>query len=391
MSYMEGAIGIIGGGQLGKMLIQEGKKLGLKFNILDPSVNCPAASIADKHIVGSFYDGRKLQELAEVSEIITYEFEHIDADLLVTLMASGHKIYPSPLTLKLIQDKYLQKLFLKENNIPTPDFTAINSLEELYKAGMSFGYPMLLKLRKGGYDGKGNYIVGSEGEVEEAYVALGGGQKPLMAEAFVNYRMEISAIVARGTNRQQEVYPLSENQHNNNILRTTIVPARLTDEAAVKGREIALKTLAFLEGIGVFCIEMFVDAEDNVFVNEIAPRTHNSGHYSIEGCYTSQFAQHLRCILGLPLGSSQLIHPSVMINLLGEEKNEGRARLVGVEEALAIKGLYLHFYGKAETKPFRKMGHITIVDNCLQEALRKTAYITDKVKVLGEKGGETHE
>ncbi len=391
MSYMEGAIGIIGGGQLGKMLIQEGKKLGLKFNILDPTLNCPAASIADKHIVGSFYDSSKLLELAEASEIITYEFEHIDADLLVSLMEKGHRIYPSPLTLKLIQDKYLQKMFLKENNIPTPKFTAINSIEELYKAGMSFGYPMLLKLRKGGYDGKGNYLISREEQVPEAYVALGGGKKPLMAEAFVDYSMEISAIVARGANSQLEVYPLSENQHENNILRTTIVPARLTDEAAVKGREIALRTLELLEGIGVFCIEMFVDAENNVYVNEIAPRTHNSGHYTIEGCYTSQFAQHLRCILGLPLGSCQLIHPSVMINLLGEEKNEGKARLVGAVEALAMPKLYLHLYGKEETKPLRKMGHITIVDESLEEALCKAVSIAGKVKVIAEKGEEQHE
>ena len=384
-------VGIIGGGQLGKMMIQEGKKMGLRFIILDPAANCPAASIADGQIIGDYYDETKLRELSKVSSLITYEFEHIAAELLVKLAEEGCSIYPSPLTLRLIQDKFHQKTFLHENNIPTPKFMAINSLEELYKAGILLSYPFLLKLRRGGYDGKGNFLIKEEGEVLEAYEALGGGNSMLMAEAFVDFRLEISAIVARGIKGELEIYPLAENIHQDNILRTTIAPARISEAISIKGRSIALKTMELLEGVGVFCIEMFVASDDRILVNEIAPRTHNSGHYTMEGCYTSQFAQHLRCILGLPLGSTELIHPSVMINLLGEKGFTGKARLAGVSEALKVSNSYLHFYGKEEVKALRKMGHINVVDETVEGALFKANQINKLIKVIGDIGGEVNE
>jgi len=391
MVFNEIIIGIVGGGQLGKMMIQEGKKMGLKFIILDPAANCPAASIADGHIIGDFYDEAKLRELAKESSLITYEFEHIAAELLVKLADEGYSIYPSPLTLKLIQDKFLQKTFLKENNLPTPDFIAINSLQELYKAGMLLGYPFLLKLRRGGYDGKGNYLIRGEAEVLEAYEALGGDKSLLMAEAFVDFRLEISAIVARGRRGELEVYPLAENLHQDNILRTTIAPARVSEELAIKAKDIALRAMELLEGVGVFCIEMFVASDERILVNEIAPRTHNSGHYTMEGCYTSQFAQHLRCILGLPLGSTELIHPSVMINLLGEKGFSGKARLAGLAEALRIPKSYIHFYGKEEVKGLRKMGHINVIDETVEGAILKADQVRRLIRVIGDKGGEVNE
>lgn len=379
----ETIVGIIGGGQLGRMMILEGRKLGLKFVVLDPCPHCPSASIADRLIVGSFYDMSKLRELADASQIITYEFEHIGAEALLQLAEEGHKIYPSPLTLQMIQDKYLQKTFLKENSIPTPDFLAVSSLEELYRAGISFGFPMLLKQRKGGYDGKGNHLIEREEDIPEAFNAMKGEANQLMVEAFVNYRLEISAIVAGGRTGEIKIYPLSENLHENNILKRTIVPARISDVIAEKARGIAMDIVKLLEGIGIFCIEMFVDSDNNILVNEIAPRTHNSGHYSLEGCYTSQFFQHLRCILNLPLGSTALIHPCVMLNLLGEEGYSGEGRLDGLEAALGIPKVYVHYYDKKETKPHRKMGHITIVDEVLEQALIKAEEAASLVKAIG--------
>lgn len=212
-----------------------------------------------------------------------------------------------------------------------------------------------------------------------------------MVEAFVDFRMEISAIVARGTNGEQVIYPLSENIHHDNILETTIAPARISEELAMKGKEVALKTMELLEGIGIFCIEMFIDSNNNILVNEIAPRTHNSGHYTLEGCYTSQFAQHLRCILDLPLGSTELINPSVMINLLGDEDYKGKPKLIGVNEALQLSKVYIHFYGKETTKPLRKMGHVTIIDDSIEEALEKAEEVKRRVKVIGEIKEAGHE
>lgn len=379
----ETVVGIIGGGQLGRMMILEGKKLGLKFIVLDPSPQCPSASIADRLIVGSFYDMAKLRELADASQIVTYEFEHIGTDALLQLVEAGNKIYPSPLTLQMIQDKYLQKTFLRENSIPTADFLAINSLEELYRAAMSFGFPMLLKQRRGGYDGKGNLLIEREEDIPKAYNAMKDELNQLMVEAFVNYKLEISAIVAAGRTGEIKIYPLSENLHENNILKRTIVPARISEALAEKVSGIALDTVELLEGIGVFCIEMFIDTDNNILVNEIAPRTHNSGHYTLEGCYTSQFSQHLRCILNLPLGSTALIHPCVMINLLGEEGYSGEGRIDGLEAALELSKVYIHYYDKKETKPRRKMGHITIINEALEEALKKAEKLESLVKVVG--------
>lgn len=384
MNFTDKKIGIIGGGQLGRMMILEGKKMGLKFVVLDPSPKCPAASIADRHIIGSFYDEDKLRELAEASQIITYEFEHIGAEALLKLVEEGHKIYPSPLTLQMIQDKYLQKTFLRKNSIPTGDFKAVGSMVELYEAAISFGFPMLLKQRRGGYDGKGNFLIKREEDIPKAYKAMLGDSNSLMVEAYVNYKMEISAIVAAGRTGEIKVYPISENIHENNILKKTIAPARISEDLAEKGRSIALDTMKLLQGIGVFCVEMFIDADNKVLVNEIAPRTHNSGHYTLEGCYTSQFSQHLRCILNLPLGSTALIHPCVMINLLGEGGYGGKGRLDGIEAALGLSKVYVHYYDKEDTKPQRKMGHVTIMEKALEVALEKAEEVEKLVKVIGD-------
>ncbi|SCY72584.1 5-(carboxyamino)imidazole ribonucleotide synthase [Alkaliphilus peptidifermentans] len=377
-------IGIIGGGQLGKMMAIEGKKLGLKFIILDPQPDCPAATVVDELIIGSFYDEIKIKELANKTDVVTYEFEHIHADLLKTMEQEGYKIYPSPSTLKIIQDKYQQKKFLTEQGLPVPKFKAVTGLEDLNRAVMELGLPILLKSRRGGYDGKGNYLIKTMEEIEIAYKSLGGKDDTLMVEAFVDFEMEVSAIVARGIYGDQKVYPLSENIHEDNILITTIVPARVKRAIEEKAKAVAQKSMEVLGGIGVFCIEMFIDREGNVLVNEIAPRVHNSGHYTIEGCSTSQFAQHLRGILGLPLGSTNLRKSSVMINLLGDANSKGTASIIGVEKVLKESEAYLHIYGKKESKPQRKMGHVTVLDSDINEALGKAQLIRGYIKIIGE-------
>lgn len=377
-------IGIIGGGQLGKMMVSEGKKLGLFFAILDPLHDCPASSMVDKHIVADFYNKEEIRRLAEITDVITYEFEHIDADILMELEEEGYKIFPSPATLKIIQNKLHQKVFLRQQGIPVPDFQKIETLEELQDAVKSNGLPLLLKSCRGGYDGKGNFLIKTSEDISGAFEALGGKGSELMMEAYVPFVKEVSVIVARGANGEIKTYPLGENIHENNILKTTIVPARVTKEIKEKAKALAFKTMEVLKGIGIFCIEMFVDEDNNLLVNEIAPRTHNSGHYTIEACSTSQFSQHLRAIMELPLGSTSLVSPAVMINLLGEGGYEGKSKLIGLEKALELPEVYVHFYGKTDTKPERKMGHVTILGDSLQLALDKANKLTDMIKVVVE-------
>lgn len=383
-------VGIIGGGQLGKMTILEGKKMGIKFIVLDPNVDCPAASIADELIVADFYDAGKLEELALKSNVITYEFEHINSDILMQLVAKGHQIFPSPRTLSIIQDKLHQKELLRINGIPVPEFEKVDSIEELKRVVEKMGYPLLLKKRRGGYDGKGNYLIQEENDLMRAYDDLGGDQGLLMVEKYIPFHKEVSVISARGINNEIVLYPLAENNHQDNILRQTIVPAGVNSTVEDKAKEISNKAMQTLEGAGIFCVEMFVLENGSVLVNEIAPRTHNSGHFTIEGCYTSQFQQHLRSILGYPLGDTSLIKPCIMVNLLGEKGYYGKGKLIGGIDALKLPGVYLHYYGKAETRPQRKMGHVNILGETPQDALWKAELVKNSIKIIGYSKEETY-
>ncbi|NLM03478.1 MAG: 5-(carboxyamino)imidazole ribonucleotide synthase, partial [Clostridiales bacterium] len=284
--------------------------------------------------------------------------------------------------LHIIQNKFNQKTFLDKHNLPVGEFKKINTLDELYKISDIYGFPLLLKSCRGGYDGKGNYFIKSREDIPLAYEELGGGKLEIMAETYIDFKKEVSVIAARGMSGEIKIYPLGENIHENNILKTTIVPARVSEEIVKKAEDLAFKTMDVLKGVGIFCIEMFLDQNDELLINEIAPRTHNSGHYTIEASSTSQFNQHIRAILGLSLGSTSLIRPAVMINLLGEEGYEGNAKLVGMTKALKIPDLYIHFYGKTITKPERKMGHITVLGNDIKEILEKTKDINKIVKVI---------
>jgi len=350
-------LGIIGGGQLGMMITEAAKKMPeniLKIIVLDPTQNCPAAQMGAEQILADFKDEKGIQELAQKSDIITYEIETGDSDVLKSV-ENQSEINPSPETLKIIQDKFLQKTLLSENKIPVGEFIQIQSLDDLKKGLDKFGYPALLKARRDAYDGRGNFKINSSEDIKKAFDYFEGNN--IMLEKFIPFKMEVSVIASRNTKGKIKTYPLVENIHEDNILRVTIAPARVSKEISDKAEEIAKVTMAVLKGAGVFGIEMFVTTDDEILINEIAPRVHNSGHHTLQSSETSQFEQHLRAILGLELGSVKLLHPTIMYNILGSKEFEGEYKPIEISE----QDVYLTMYGKKISKPQRKLGHVNLV------------------------------
>ena len=373
-------LGIIGGGQLGMMITEAAKNLGKyisEITVLDPTENCPAAQAGAKQIVGDFKDELAILKLAEQSDIITYEIESGNTDVLSKLKA---KIEPSPSTLGIIQDKFSQKTFLSENELPVSQFYEITSLVDLHEKIKELGLPVLLKSRRDAYDGRGNFKITSSDEIEKAYHHFDG--KSLMVEKFVNFKMEVSVIAARNTKGDIATYPLVENIHENNILKMTIAPARTSDDVISNAGDIAKKTMEVLKGAGVFGVEMFIDQDDKIIINEIAPRVHNSGHHTLQSCKTSQFEQHIRAILGLELGSTDLIHKTVMYNILGPDGFEGKYKPVKLEK----DGVYLKMYGKNVSKPQRKLGHFNVVDINDSKNTSELLGIADEIKNIDVMG-----
>lgn len=381
MNNLKKRLGIIGGGQLGKMMILDAKRLGFYVTTLDPASDCPSSSISDAMIIAAFDDADAIRALAEVSDVITYEFEHIRVDILKELVEEGHAVYPTPSSLEIIQNKYTQKKALIAAKLAVPDFKEVSSIEEIRETGALFGYPMMLKACLGGYDGKGNAVVksSSEADIASAFHALGGGKISLMIERFVDFDKEISVLACRGLDGQVVVYPVGENEHKNSILDITLVPAQLSASCTTKAMTLAEAVMDVFHGVGMFCIEMFVSKDETLYVNEVAPRPHNSGHYTIEACLTSQFEQHIRAITGLPFGEVTLRCPTVMMNLLGNAESEGKTMVTGIEEAYKNPRVKVHLYGKAESKAYRKMGHLTVIgetiESALNEARRAKAFI----------------
>ncbi|MCL2637869.1 MAG: 5-(carboxyamino)imidazole ribonucleotide synthase [Oscillospiraceae bacterium] len=369
-------IGIIGGGQLGKMMILEAKRLGFYVITLDPAPDCPSSSISDELITAPLNDERALRELASKADVITYEWELINAKPLKQLESEGVLIYPSANSLEIIQDKFLQNTAFKNAGIPTPDFKKVHSIADL--SGVKSG---MLKTTIGGYDGKGTALIRTEADTEAAFAALGGGSKELMLEELIDFELEISVIACRAIDGTCVIYPIAENIHTDSILDTTIVPARINKEIEEKASQIAAKVMEIFEGVGTFCVEMFVTKEGKIYVNEVAPRPHNSGHYTIEGCFANQFENHIRAIVNLPFGSVKLKQPTVMVNLLGE--SDGKATLVGAEEAYADPNVRIHLYGKPESKKARKMGHFTVIDDTVEGAVERAERAKKIIKVIG--------
>ncbi|MCE9653392.1 MAG: 5-(carboxyamino)imidazole ribonucleotide synthase [Nitrosarchaeum sp.] len=356
---MSKILGIIGGGQLGMMITEAAKKMPeyiSKVIVLDPTPNCPASQIGAEQIIADFKDKDAITELAKKSNIITYEIESGDSDVLKSVESMA-EIEPSPETLRIIQDKFLQKTFLNKSNIPVPDFMKISSIFDLEEGLKKFGYPVLLKARRDAYDGRGNFKIETPEQIQKAYDYFNGQQ--LMLEKFVPFKMEVSVIAARNTKGQIKTYPLVENIHEENILRETIAPARVSNNVSKKAEAIASDTMRVLKGAGVFGIEMFVTQDDQIVINEIAPRVHNSGHHTLQSSETSQFEQHLRAILGLELGSTKLVHPTIMYNILGSKSFEGKYKQISLSES----NVFLKMYGKEISKPLRKLGHFNLVAN----------------------------
>ncbi len=376
--YPIARIGLVGGGQLGRMLVKAAKRLGCTTVVLDPVEGSPAGQIATRQIVGGYHDADRIRELAADCDVLTFELENIDADTLAELEAGGFPVHPSARVLKTIQDKLVQKQFLREHGIPTSDFEAVEQPQPAQF--QAFGYPLVQKARRGGYDGRGVAVM-RQADDFDSHLPV-----PSLIERFVEADKEIAVLVARNTRGEVASYPPVEMcmRPGENVLDLLLAPADIDPAIRAEAEAIAIRTVEALDGVGIFGIEMFVDHQGQVLVNEIAPRTHNSGHHTIEANITDQFEQHLRAILGLPLGATDTLSPAAMLNLLGAPGETGRPVLRGLEETLAIPGVCLHLYGKATTSPFRKMGHITILDHDTASARAKAMQVRDTIEIGAE-------
>ncbi len=365
---MNKRIGIVGGGQLGRMLGFAAKRLGYTVTVIDPTPNSPAGQVVDEQIVADYKDEKAIRELAKKADYMTFEIESANSDVLEDLTKKGLQVHPSAKTLGIIKDKLFQKQFLKKAGIPVAEFMAVETQADIEKAAKKFGYPVILKARFDAYDGRGNALVKNAKAIPAAIEKLAG--RKLYVEKFVPFTKELAVMVARSTKGEIATYPVVETIHKNNICHMVLVPAPVPKPAIKKAQLLAKKVMQQLKGAGVFGIEMFLTKQGKVVINELAPRVHNSGHYTSEACVTSQFEQHIRAIAGLPLGKTDLIVPAaVMINILGER--QGKAEVTGLEKVLRIPNVSVHIYGKAETKLERKMGHITVYDKTVKKAILK--------------------
>ncbi|MAE80683.1 MAG: 5-(carboxyamino)imidazole ribonucleotide synthase [Chloroflexi bacterium] len=360
-------IGIIGGGQLGRMLAIAARQMDYKTVVLDPDSNCPAGQVADRVIRSEYSDLKASSELAALADVVTYEFENVDADSVSS--AEKHKpVRPSSTVLRTTQNRLHEKKALLEAGIPVANFRKVDSLKDLEDAASVLGYPMVLKTATEGYDGKGQSIIHGEHDLAISYDQLNARNVELIVEQFVSFKAEVSTICARTADGMTATFDPSENIHRNHILDTSIVPARIDESVADKARIIATNIAEKLDVIGLIAVEMFVTQENDILVNELAPRPHNSGHYTMDGCDTSQFEQLVRVLAGMPITLPKLHSPTVMVNLLGEiwEDTGGNPDW---QRALEMPGVSLHLYGKSAARVGRKMGHINVVAETVEEAL----------------------
>jgi 5-(carboxyamino)imidazole ribonucleotide synthase len=370
-------IGIVGGGQLGRMLTLAAKPLGFNVIVINPTAHSPAYQVGADEIIADLYNPGALRALALRADFITIEIEHLDAAVLKELANTGTPINPAPATIALIQDKLLQKRALAGWKIPTADFDEITDETSAQKLLKRFGGSMIIKTRFGGYDGRGNAVVKNPVQVHQAIARLQG--QALYAEAVVPFTKELAVMVAKDMKGTVIAYPVVETIHRRNICIEVLAPAAVSEIVSSGASKLAKKVATKLDGAGMFGIEMFLTKDDKVLVNEIAPRVHNSGHYSIEANRTSQFEQHIRAISGLPLGSTELLSPAVMINILGERN--GPTEISGIAEALQVAGVSVHLYGKSPTKIDRKMGHITATAKTLQAAKKNARNARKKIRI----------
>ncbi|NOQ72753.1 MAG: 5-(carboxyamino)imidazole ribonucleotide synthase [Crocinitomix sp.] len=372
------SVGILGGGQLGRMFIQEALNFDVRVCILDPNLNAPCAAIAHEFIQGDITDFDAVYAFGKNKDVVTIEIEHVNVDALDKLAEEGIKVYPQPHIIRLIQDKGIQKEFYEANNIPTAPFRLIKNASEL-PANADF-LPFMQKARTGGYDGKGVQAIKTEADFENSF------PDGSLLEAFLDFDKELSVIVARNEKGEMMTYPIVELEFNPeaNLVEFLFAPANVTKEIAEEASALAKTVIEKLGMVGILAVELFLTKDGKILVNEVAPRPHNSGHQTIEANYTSQYEQHLRSIINLPLGSTGVIKPSVMVNLLGEKGYIGKAKYEGIEEVISWQGVYPHIYGKENTKPFRKMGHVTVIADSLNEAKSLALNVKKTLKVIAE-------
>ncbi len=369
-------MGVIAGGQLGKMLLQEASRWDISAYVLDPDEHCSARSVASVYVKGDFNDFDTVYAFGKEVDILTFELENINIDALQKLKAEGLKIVPDPDILALIQDKGLQKEFYTKHNLPTSPYVccADDEIDTLVSKG-ELAYPFVQKLRKGGYDGRGVALIHNSEDV-----LLKGAS---MCEQKVDIAKEIAVIAARNSADEVRCFPAVEMMFDTqtNLVEEIFCPANVTAAQATEAQNLAVKIIRSLDMVGLLAVEFFIDKEGKILINEVAPRPHNSGHHTIDAMVTSQHKQLLRAIFDLPLGSTEMMKKSVMLNLLGEAGHEGPVYYEGFEDCMAIEGVKIHFYGKKETRPFRKMGHVTVLSDSLQKAKNKAQEVKRLLKV----------
>ncbi|MET1054801.1 MAG: 5-(carboxyamino)imidazole ribonucleotide synthase [Pedobacter sp.] len=369
-------LGILGGGQLGRMLIQEAINYNLTTLVLDPDTDAPCKHIANYFECGSITDYDTVYKFGKKADVITIEIEKVNIEALEQLEKEGKQVFPQSRVIRLIQDKGVQKQFFKENDIPTAPFQLANTKEDMLNSHIPF--PYMLKQRRDGYDGKGVMRINIAADLDDAF------ESHCLIEEIVDFEKEIAVIVSRNSNGDVKTFPMVEMEFNAeaNLVEFLISPSTYPDHIQERAETIAKNIASALNVTGLLAVEMFITRDGEILVNELAPRPHNSGHQTIEGNYVSQFGQHLRSIFNLPLGDTRSISNAVMINLLGEKGHEGVAKYQGMEKILGLDGVYVHLYGKKYTKPFRKMGHVTIVDQNREAAIEKANYIKETLKVI---------
>jgi len=356
---------MLGGGQLGRMFALAARRLGYRVATLDPTPDSPCAQVADEQVTAAFDDVQAALRLGELSQAVTYEFENVDVRCVQALEKAGRVVRPGSKVLQITQDRILEKAFARKAGVGTADFRRVASGIDLDAAMREVGFPAVVKTARGGYDGKGQAVVKDRARALDAFEAFRG--RTLIWEKKIPFVRELGVVCARGADGGTAVYPPTENVHVDNILDASIAPAPAPERVLREARRIAERLAKALGLVGVFCVELFELKDGRLLMNEIAPRPHNSGHYTIDACRTSQFEQQLRALCGLPLGSTELMSAAAMVNILGNGKGDA---LAGVEKALREPRARLHLYGKAEAKPKRKMGHVTVLAPKAAEALR---------------------
>ena len=374
--------GILGGGQLGKMLLTATQKWDITTYVLDPNKNAPSRFLCNFFKQGNFKDYDTVYDFGKNLDLITFEIEHVNLEALLKLEEKGVMVYPSPRNLSIIQDKFSQKKFYQKNNIPTAEFVFFSKKNELENALKNniISLPFVWKSTRLGYDGYGVKVIKSKKDLSKI------SDVPCIIEDLIKFSNELSVIVCRNPNEESKIYPVIEMEFNklSNQVENVICPAQIPNELRIKAEKIALKVSKSFDHVGLLAVEMFLTREKKILVNEVAPRPHNSGHFTIEGSLTDQFEQHLRGILNLPLGETNLISPSVMINLVGPAGINGKFSFKNIKNILKLKGVNPHIYGKKETRPNRKLGHVTILNGNIIKAKKIATKIKETVKIISK-------